>query len=567
MNQVEKLVNQEKYEEALEQIPKDESVDKSSKLIVLYFKSVCFLNLGELKKAKETALELLNMSRKTQNIFYSLDAICILLKISIMLETRDESKNLVYQGETILDQKFDGESRKYTLKKAAFLFLKATSLDPNTESAKYLSLIQESLSLRKSIEDKHGISESLYGLGNYYLYKGDHKLANQFFTDSLAVGEELGNKYLISQANRALGNVYLFRGKFSHAFEYTKKALVLVERLKNKCEISHNLQHLGEIFYFKGELEEAEMYISRALTLAESAEYTVMIILCLYDYGRLLQDRGDFYASLESYQKAITLVKERNAKFFLAEGLYELIRLHTYYLSPNDAYSLLKELDALRKEKENSWNELIYQAGKALVLKKSKRLPDKMEALRIFQQITKEPNSVYKVTVEAIINLCDLLLLELKTTGNEDVLDELDQYCNQLLEIATEQKSRSLQAETYWLQSKLALLKLDIHQAQALLLKAQSIAEKRGLKALANSIGYDHYSFFSQLQKWEEYIDWNVSLNQRIELAQFEELVVKMIHKRPYDVPSRTIEELMKIEEFQTYLKEAKRILSEYETE
>ncbi|MFW9905083.1 MAG: tetratricopeptide repeat protein [Candidatus Thorarchaeota archaeon] len=567
MNQVEKLVNQEKYEEVLKQIPKDESLDESSQLIILYFKSTCFLNLGELIKAKKTSLKLLNISKKTQNLFFTLDAICFLLKISTMLETSDEGKNLIYEGETILNQKFDGESRNYIQKKAAFLFLKATSLDPNTESIKYLSLMQESLSLRKSIEDKTGISESLYGLGNYYLYKGDHKLAHQFFTESLSVGEETGNKFLISQANRALGNVFLSRGKFKHALEYTQKALALVEKIKNKCEISHNLQHLAQIFYFKGELEEAERYIIKSLALAESAEYTVMIILCLYDYGRLLQDRGNFNASLECFQKAITLVKKRNAKFFLAEGLYHLIRLYTYNLSPSDAYPLIKELNVLRKEKVNFWNELIYQAGKALVLKTSKRLPDKMEALRIFQKIAKENQTVHKITVEAIINLCDLLLFELKTTGNEEVISELEQYSNQLLKIATEQNSHSLLAETYWLLSKLALLKLDIHQAQALLLKAQSIAEKRGLKTLANSIGYDHYSFFSQLQKWEEYIDWNVSLNQRIELAQLEELVVKMIHKQPYDVPGKTIEELMKIEEFRTYLKEVKRILYEYEEE
>ena len=566
-NQVKKLIIQEKYEKILEQILKDESKGELSQLETLYFKSICFLNLGELIKAKKSSSQLLNVSQRTQNVFYAIDAICILLKISTMLETRIESKSLIDQGEIFFNQKSENESREYKQKRAAFLYLKATSLDPNTESNEFLSLMQESLLQRKSIEDKTGISESLYGLGNYHLYKGDHKLAHQLFKESLSVGEETGNKYLISQANRALGNVFLFRGKFKHALEYTNKALALVEKIKNKCEISHNLQHLAEIYYFKGELEEAERYIVKSLALAESADYTVMIILCLYDYGRLLQDRGDFHNSLECYKKALNLVKERNAKFFLAEGLYYLIRLYTYHLSPSDAHPLIEELDALSKEGENAWNDLIYQAGKALVLKTSKRLPDKMEALSIFQKIAKEPHSVYKVTVEAIINLCDLLLFELKTTGNEDVLDELDQYCNLLLEIANEQNSHSLLAETYWLQSKLALLKLDIHQTQAFLLKAQSIAEKRGLKTLANSISYDHYSFFSQLQKWEEYIDWNVSLNQRIELAQLEELVVKMIHKQPFDVPSRTIEELMKIEEFQIYLKEAKRILSEYESE
>jgi hypothetical protein len=40
-----------------------------------------------------------------------------------------------------------------------------------------------------------------------------------------------------------------------------------------------------------------------------------------------------------------------------------------------------------------------------------------------------------------------------------------------------------------------------------------------------------------------------------------------MIHKQVNDVSSKTIEELMKIEEFRSYLKEAKRILSEFEEE
>lgn len=561
------MVNQEKYEEALEQIPKDESLDESSHLILLYFKSVCVLNLGELAKAKETAIQLLNLSQKTQNVLYELDAICLLLKISMMFETRDESKKLITQGDGLLNQRSIDKSNEYTRRKAAFLYLKAISFDPNTESDRILTLIQESFSLRETIEDKTGISESLFGLGNCHLYRGDRKLAQKFFKESLSVGEETGNKYLISQAYRALGNIYLFRGKFSLALDYTKKALTLAESIKNKCEISHNLQHLGEIYYFRGELESAERCITSALELAEAAEYTVLVILNLYDFGRLLQDRGDFRASLECYKKALDIVKERDAKFYLAEGLYYLIRLYTYHLTPSKANSLLNELEKLRIKENTNWNNLIYQAGKALVLKTSERLPDKMEALRIFQEIAEEPHSVYKITVEAIINLTELLLYELKTTGNENLLDELDRYCNQLLEIANEQNSHSLLAETYWLQSKLALLKLDIQQAQTLLLKAQSIAEKKGLKTLADSIGYDHFSFFSQLQKWEEYIDKNVSLSRRIELAQLENLIVKMIYKQLSDVPTKTIEELMKIEEFQAYLKEAKRILSEYEEE
>ncbi|WP_455465190.1 tetratricopeptide repeat protein, partial [Candidatus Hodarchaeum mangrovi] len=434
----------------------------------------------------------------------------------------------------------------------------------NTESEIYLNLIQESLSLRESIGDKIGIGESFFGLGNFYLYRGDRNLALKFFKKGLAIGEEVGNKYLISQAFRALANIHVFKGEFNLAIDYTMKSLALVECIKNKCEISHNLQHLGEIYYLKGEFNSAEKYTIRAFEIAEAIDYTVMVILCLYNLGRLLQDQGDFEASLEWFKKALFLVRERNAKFFLAEGLYNLIRLYTYHLTPSGAIPLLKELEKLKIEESTAWNNLMYRVGKALVLKRDKRLSAKMEALNIFQEIAEEPYSVYKVTVEVIINLCELLLYELKVTGNEDLLKELDHYCNRLLEIAEEQNSYYLLAETYWLQSKLALLKLNIKEAQTLLLKAQSIAEEKGFKALANSIGYDHFSFFSQLQKWEEYFDKNMSLVQRMELAQLEDFVVKLIYKQSNKVPQKTIDELMKIEAFQEYLKDAKKILSEY---
>ncbi len=415
------------------------------------------------------------------------------------------------------------------------------------------------------IEDQNGVSESYYGLGNFYLYKGDRKIALKYFKKSLAVGDETGNKYHSSRAYRALGNVALFKGEFNESIFYTQKALSLVESIKNKCEISHNLQHLGEIFYLKGELETAKEHLINALDLAEKTNFTTMIIQCLYSLGRLLQDQGDIESSLKHFKEALNIVKNRKAKFFLAEGLYNLIRLYTYHLSPTKATPLIIELEELIQQENTMWNNLIYQAGRALVLKTSKRLPDKMEALTLFQKVAEEPYSIFKVTVEAIINICELLLYELKITGNEMLLDELDRHCNRLLEMAEDQNSYSLLAETYWLQSKLALLNLKIRQAQALLLKAQAIAEEKGLKALANSIGYDHFSFFSQLHKWEDYLEKEVSLDRRIELAQLEELVIKLIYKQADEIPSKTLEELLKAEAFQEYLRDAKKILSEHD--
>ncbi|MFX1283957.1 MAG: tetratricopeptide repeat protein [Promethearchaeota archaeon] len=565
LSKAELLINQENYEEALKNLPIVEPLDEKTQSEVLKCISICYYNLGELGKAKETSLQLLDQSKKSQEVMFGLDAICILLRISLMVETRKETKRLINEGEAFFNQILDEESKDYKSKKAALLYLKAISYDPNINLDKQLPLIQESLSVREEINDKMGISESLFGLGYYYYYKGDHNSALNFFKESLNYGERIANKYLISQAYRAIGNIYLLKGEFNQALVYTEQALALSESIKNKCDIAHNLLHLGEIYYFQGELELAESFIVKSLTLSKAIEYTVNIILGYYDLGRLLQDRGEFQPSLQSYKKALKIAKEKEATFYLAEGLYNLIRLYTYHLSPIEAIPLIKELEKLKEEVNNIWHNLIYRTSRALLLKTSERLADKMEALCLFQKIVNEPQIAYNITVEAIINLSELLIYELKITGNESILNELDHYCSRLLKIASDQNSHSLLAQSYWLQSKLALLKFDIQQAQKLLFKAQAITEEKGLKTLADSISFEHYSFFSQLKKWEEYIDKNVSLSRRIELAQLENLVVKMIYQRLSDIPTKSIDELMKIDEFRIYLKEAKKILSEYE--
>ncbi len=75
----------------------------------------------------------------------------------------------------------------------------------------------------------------------------------------------------------------------------------------------------------------------------------------------------------------------------------------------------------------------------------------------------------------------------------------------------------------------MALVDLDLEKARELLIKAQEIAERKGLRRLAISISSDHDSLLNQLSEWESFINKKASLKERIEFAQLGGLVIKLI--------------------------------------
>ncbi|MFX0092966.1 MAG: hypothetical protein ACFFBD_14500, partial [Candidatus Hodarchaeota archaeon] len=178
-----------------------------------------------------------------------------------------------------------------------------------------------------------------------------------------------------------------------------------------------------------------------------------------------------------------------------------------------------------------------YRVAEALVLKLSTRARGWVKAQEIFEQVVDEEVVDHEVSVVAMLNLCELLLIELRSSGNPEVLSEVNALVNRLLNIAKQQNSYSLLTEVSLLKSKLALVELDVRGAQRLLTQGQLTAEEQGLHRLAMKLSIEHDALLGQLNKWEELIERDASVTERAELAQFDEIIADMIHKREVDLP------------------------------
>ena len=125
-----------------------------------------------------------------------------------------------------------------------------------------------------------------------------------------------------------------------------------------------------------------------------------------------------------------------------------------------------------------------------------------------------------------------MLLIKLSNTGNLKVLDEIQDYVNQIMNAAKNSHSYWLLTETHLLQAKLKLIIFEFEETQQLLTQAAHIAEKYNQNLLAKQISDEQEELSKKLNNWEELKRSKAKIATRIELAGLEKQIRYLLKKR-----------------------------------
>jgi hypothetical protein len=129
------------------------------------------------------------------------------------------------------------------------------------------------------------------------------------------------------------------------------------------------------------------------------------------------------------------------------------------------------------------------------------------------------------------VNLCDLLLEELKYSGVEEILLEIQDLLNKISDIATKQRSITSLVDIYSLQAELALIEGNAELSRKLLIKALKIAENKGLELISKKLTAQQNQLFNQLEEWRALFIRNSKLQERIEFLNLKRYVTKAINE------------------------------------
>ncbi|MHA1916095.1 MAG: tetratricopeptide repeat protein, partial [Promethearchaeota archaeon] len=287
------------------------------------------------------------------------------------------------------------------------------------------------------------------------------------------------------------------------------------------------------IHFFKGEIQRSLELMKKAYELAKDTGDKGLI-------SASLNNIADKFYHMKEYDKAIMYAKQAikvNHNLTLAVALATLIET---YVSKGDIKEAKVYLDLLRVHSEKfdyKKNKTYYYISKATILKSSLRARDRIKSEDLFKELALDNTVASESRIEAIIELCDLYLIELRITNDLDIINEIHPYIQELLSIAEKQHLYLYLAETYLLQAKLSLLTLNLKEAKRFLTQAQKIADSYGLKRLAMKISYEYDELFRKTKMWENLKTSEESLSERLELTGLNEQMENMLKRRMIEVP------------------------------
>lgn len=302
----------------------------------------------------------------------------------------------------------------------------------------------------------------------------------------------------------------IIRGNLILCFDTVNELLTVAENCGVKKYVANAFKLFAIYYWRSGDLDRALEYCNRSIILIEETCYNK-------------KDLYSLYSRINAYSVAMRVAIDKGI-LELARNYFE--RLEKIYESSTEPIPFKNRADPFISIIIHQYN---YNKGRILQL--SMRARDRAMAEELFKEVIESRSDSFH-KIEAFIGLCELLLVELKITGEMDVVNELKPQLEKLTVFAQELKSDRYLTEAYILQGKLALLTFDIKTARRFLIQAQRIAENQGFKGVAGEVARLHEDLTGKLDTWKRLEETNAPLSERIELAGIEDHLNGQFRKR-----------------------------------
>jgi CHAT domain-containing protein len=168
---------------------------------------------------------------------------------------------------------------------------------------KAIDFFQQSLEIKKQINNRNGEGDSLSNLGNSYNYLGQYQKAIDFFQQSLAVRKQIGDRNGEGNSLNNLGVSYNYLGQYQKAIDFYQQSLAIYKQVGNRNGEGNSLLGLGNAYGSLGQYQKAIDFYQQSLEIKRQ-------IGDRNNEGRSLSNLGNNYSSLGQYQKAIDFFQQ-----------------------------------------------------------------------------------------------------------------------------------------------------------------------------------------------------------------------------------------------------------------
>jgi predicted ATPase/class 3 adenylate cyclase len=210
-------------------------------------------------------------------------------------------------------------------------------------------LLEESLAIQRELGNRHGMANLLNNLGLIAAQQGDRKRARELWEESLALQRLLGDRHVMATLLGNLGTMAFHEAEYDTAANLFRESLTIQRDLGNQYPIAYLLNNLGSIARQKGETDEARLLYQESLAIRRELNDRRGIAVLLNNLGNLELDRGDAQAARALLKESLAIFRELDDKPAAAVCLVGFAQLASLEGQSERAAQLLGAAVALRE--------------------------------------------------------------------------------------------------------------------------------------------------------------------------------------------------------------------------
>jgi len=487
------------------------------------------------KGKHDEALQLIkHFEEKEEHTLYEIVS-CNLLKCELFFQ-QGLYENVVKLAQQTYKKSLDLGSNSLSFNALLIMSEAFTYLLELEKAAKIIEQGEELLKIlsRELTKDNPQREASMtYVKGLYYERNHNFDLALEYLEQCVAMREKIGATKEVCKSLLRLGwRIGIGGGELDRALEYVNQGLVIAKENNWKYYIAEGFKDMAGIYYFEGDLDRDILFDEQSLTIFKELNNKERMAMVLNNMGETYRKKGELDRALECLEQSLALCNKLGNLNYKASIYDFLIQILIEKGDLKQAQQRLLELKKMNDKLKDKVLNIIYLLNRALILKSSSQARNRDKAEEILRLILEDEDAYYEYNILSLLNLCELLLIKLSNTGNLKVLDEIQDYVNQIMNAAKNSHSYWLQAETYLLQAKLKLIIFEFEETQQLLTQAAHIAEKYNQNLLAKQISEEQEELSNKLNKWGELKQSKAKIANRIELAGLEKQIRYLLKKR-----------------------------------
>lgn len=501
------IYNKGEYKKALEVIKTVENmkgVSEEDSLMCSIYKCQAITKQGDFNKSIKFCEELIKKAEVLNNDVLTLAALVEKMEALWRLGDYHLQMESVIKAEMIIE-KLPNEKNKYIQEKIGYVFLwKATYywLMPNYEQA--FPNIQLGLKCFEMINEKFHIALSKELLSTLYMENRNFDLAISYKEQSLKIFEEIGHKRQIALTLTNLGGIYISQGYYKKGLSFCERSLELRKSIGNKQDIAITLNQIAQIKLILGEYKQALDICKLALAYSEEIEDRKYIPNYIKQIGKIYSHLGNDELALEYLQNSLKLAVQMESHFIVASILFDLIIKYLEIGDEQQAKKHFNHLHTINSQVDYQEIDNLYYLSKAYLLKTSDESRSRGKAEGILEYLVTSRKINFSHRIDALLNLCELLLVEFTNTGKNEIFEDLTKKIDYLIDIARSHQTAVLLIEGYRLKSLVYLIRLDIPKSKRTLEEALTMAKEKELDKLVTDIQNDLNQITEKKPLWDK---------------------------------------------------------------